>query len=87
LKKTVRPSNGDIIPDEDTSDDYDFLIARPIRYSSQRSQSVDMRLEDLNSEDISRMVDEGLTLWGGQDVEDLAPSPSYQEHTTSSEVV
>ena len=23
-----------------------------------------MRLEDLNSEDISRLVDEGLTLWG-----------------------
>ena len=34
----VRSSNGDIIPDEDTSNDYyDFLIAQPIRYSSQRS--------------------------------------------------
>jgi len=65
LKKTVRSSNGDIIPDEDTSNDYDFLTARPTRYSSQLSQSVDMRLEDLDSENISRMVDEGLTLWGG----------------------
>jgi hypothetical protein len=65
LKKTVRSSNGDIIADEDTSNDYDFLTARPIRYSSQLSQPVDMRLEDLDSENISRMVDEGLTLWGG----------------------
>ena len=24
-----------------------------------------MRLDDLDSENISRMVDEGLTLWGG----------------------
>jgi hypothetical protein len=48
-------------PDEE---DYDFLNARPTRYSSQLSQAVDMRLEDLKSEDISRLVDEGLTLWG-----------------------
>ena len=52
------------MPYEDSSNDYDFLNARPTRYSSQLSQAVDMRLEDLNSEDISRLVDEGLTLWG-----------------------
>ena len=57
-------SNGDIIPDEDSSNDYNFLNARPTRYSSQLSQGVDMRHEDLNSEDISRLVDEGLILWG-----------------------
>jgi hypothetical protein len=62
-KKTVR-SNGDIIPDEDSSNDYDFLTARPTRYSSQLSQPVDMQLEDLNSDNISRLVDEGLMLWG-----------------------
>jgi len=77
LKKTVRSSNGDIIPDEDTSNDYDFLTTRPTRYSSQLSQSVDMRLEDLDSENISRMVDEGLTLWGGDVDEVLA---SGREH-------
>ena len=76
LKKIVRSSNGDIIPDEDISNDYDFLIARPTRYSSQLSQPVDMKLEDLDSENISRMIDEGLTLWGGQDQEVLALSPN-----------
>ena len=40
------------------------MNARPTRYSSQLSRAVDMQLEDLNSEDISRLVNEGLTLWG-----------------------
>jgi hypothetical protein len=69
-------SNGDIIPDEDSSNDYDFLDTRPTRYSSQLSQGVDMRLEDLNSEDISRLVDEGLMLWGQEGaVRTLSPRP------------
>ena len=51
--------------DEESSNDYDFMYARPTRYSSQASQGVDMRFEDLNCDDISRLVDEGLTLWGG----------------------
>jgi len=50
-----------VIPDED---DYDFLNARSTRYSSHLSEGVDMRLDDLECEDISRLVDEGLMLWG-----------------------
>ena len=34
-----------------------------------------MRLEDLNSEDISRLVDEGLTLWGQEEMAVRTPSP------------
>ena len=64
-RKIVR-STGEIIADEE---DYDFLNVRPTRYSSHLSQAVDMRLEDLNSEEISRLVDEGLTLWGAADVD------------------
>ncbi|KAF8806273.1 hypothetical protein BYT27DRAFT_6646953 [Phlegmacium glaucopus] len=83
-RKAVRSSNGDI-PDEDASNDYDFLTARPTRYSSHLSQPVDMKVEDLNSENISKMVDEGLILWGGEEEPSLptrTPSPagSYMEY-------
>ena len=60
--------NGDINPPDEDSEDYDFLNARPTRYSSRYSQAVDMQLEDLNSENISKLVDEGLMLWGNERV-------------------
>lgn len=56
--------------DEDASNDYDFLIGRPTRYSSELSRHVGMQFEDLNSANISRMVDEGLTLWGSKSDEE-----------------
>lgn len=74
-KKTVRSSNGDLA-DEDTNNDYDFLTTRPTRYSSHLSQPVDMKVEDLNSENISKMVDEGLTLWGVKEEPNRTPSPA-----------
>jgi hypothetical protein len=75
------------MPDED-SNDYDFLYARPTRYSSQASQPVDMRLEDLNSEDISRLIDEGLTLWGRDEmaVRTASVASVDREHRSASEV-
>lgn len=41
-----------------------------------------MQLEDLNSEDISRLVDEGLTLWGQEKMAVRTPSPDplFREH-------
>lgn len=88
-KKTVR-SNGDIIPEEDSSNYYDFLYARPTRYSSHLSQPVDMRLDDLNSENVSRLVDEGLVLWGreGIAVRTAPPSPvADREHRDEGETL
>lgn len=43
--------------------DYEFITARSTRYSSYLSQAVDLPLADLDSANISRMVDAGLTLW------------------------
>lgn len=90
-KKTVR---GDI-PDEDASDDYDFLTAHPTRYSSCLSQPVDMKLDDLDSENISKMVDEGLILWGREEKADSddeqsifdSPSVGRREHRSDQEEV
>jgi len=56
---------------DEESNDYDFLYARPTRYSSLASQGVDMRLDDLNCDYISRLVDEGLTLWDPELTENI----------------
>lgn len=46
--------------------DYEFIKTRSTRYSSYLSQAVDLPLEDLESESITRMVDEGLMLWSSE---------------------
>lgn len=88
-RKTVRDSNGEIIPEEDVSKEYEFLNAHPTRYSSNLSQPVETRFEDLNSEDISKMVDEGLTLWGGElyPPGDVSPTVGSREHRSDHDEV
>lgn len=79
-------SNGDIF-EEDSSNDYDFLNARPTRYSSLASQAVDLRHEDLNSENISRLVDEGLTLWGRERAVSPRPVVDREQRNTDGGLV
>ena len=52
---------------KDERDDYEFLTTRPTRYSTYVSTPVDLDLADLDSADISRMIDEeDFTLWGSE---------------------
>ncbi|KAF8204679.1 hypothetical protein BJ912DRAFT_5199 [Pholiota molesta] len=46
--------------------DYEFIKTRTTRYSSYLSQAVDLPLEDLESDSVTRMVDEGLMLWSSE---------------------
>ncbi|KAJ3514251.1 hypothetical protein NLJ89_g2483 [Agrocybe chaxingu] len=62
-RKTARSAGAPAI---EPSNEYEFLTARTTRYSSLLSQPVDMRLEDLDSARISKMIDDGLTFWPGK---------------------
>lgn len=63
-RKAVRSTVGQVFPPADTArNEYDFMTARSIRYSSYLSQPVDLRLSDLDSTNISELLDEGLMLW------------------------
>jgi len=90
-RKTIRDLNGEIIPEEDANKEYEFLNAHPTRYSSNLSQPVEMiQFGDLNSEDISRMVvNEGLTLWGGEldSPGEVSPSVGSREHRSDHDEV
>ncbi|KDR84076.1 hypothetical protein GALMADRAFT_219907 [Galerina marginata CBS 339.88] len=82
-KKTARSSNQNASVAAQTSNDYEFLTTRTTRYSSYISQPVDIDLSDLDSANISIMIDKGLTLWGSDggdiemdDDEDMSPPGS-----------
>ena len=63
-RKTAGSTGGQGFPPVDTTrNEYDFMTARSIRYSSYLSQPVDLRLSDLDSTNISELLDEGLMLW------------------------
>jgi hypothetical protein len=63
---------------EEISNAYDFLNMRSTRYSWNQSEPVAMDFDDLDSEEISKECDQGLTFFGpnseGTGVEDNPPS-------------
>lgn len=69
VRKTARPINRDALAAGGPSTtDYEFLKTRSTRYSTWLSQPVDIKLDDLDSAEVSRMIDEGLMLWGPAEV-------------------
>jgi hypothetical protein len=58
------------------SNSYEFLNMRSTRYSWNQSKPVKMDFADLDSEEISKECDQGLTFFGAEEsgIDDIPPS-------------
>jgi len=65
------------------SNTYEFLNMRSTRYSWNQSEPVAMDFDDLDSEEISKECDQGLTFFGAEDSVDEEIPPSDAEPSPS----
>lgn len=63
-QRRTKKFNGTDSTSEATTNTYEFLNKRSTRYSWRHSRPVNMNFDDLDSEEISKECDQGLTLFG-----------------------